>query len=90
MLLLRQFDASIARATYSGIGSRVPEHMASTVLDFAAQPSDQLPAFIASFTHPARVDSSLAFETDHRDIMVDGAPGEDVNVIASTPETPTV
>ena len=34
--------------------------MADTVLEFGAQPSDSLPATIASFAHPVHVDTILA------------------------------
>ena len=57
MLSLRQLESAIAEsATHSGAGSRVREHVASTVLEFGAQPSDSLPAFIASFAYPIHID----------------------------------
>ena len=37
--------------------------MASAMLEFAARPSDSLPASIASFAHPIHVDAS-GLETD--------------------------
>ncbi|PIL32819.1 hypothetical protein GSI_04936 [Ganoderma sinense ZZ0214-1] len=61
MISLRQFDSSIAPVpTFSMAASRVREYTASTVLQFAAQPSDTLPSFIASFAHPIHVDSILS------------------------------
>ncbi len=81
MLSLRQFDSTVASATYSGMGSRVREHMASTVLEFGAQPSDSLPALISSFAHPVHVDESL-FEMDPDYIAEDGPEGREIDVDA--------
>lgn len=52
VLSLRQFEAFSAH--------RGTHHTASTVLDFAAQTSGNLPPFIASFAHPIHVDSALS------------------------------
>ncbi|KAM5536834.1 hypothetical protein V8D89_009552 [Ganoderma adspersum] len=62
MLALRRFDSSTGSTTHLGPSSesRIRDHgTASTVLQFAAQPSDSLPAFIVSFAQPVHVDSSL-------------------------------
>ncbi|KAI1786610.1 hypothetical protein LXA43DRAFT_1099008 [Ganoderma leucocontextum] len=73
MLSLRKFDSTIASSTHSGPGSRVQEHMAfADVLQFAAQPSNTLPSFIASFAHPVHVDSALS-EADSDEIVEDGS-----------------
>ena len=89
MLSLRQFDSSVASATYSGMGPRVQEHMASMVLEFAAQPSDSLPAQISTFSHPVHVDESL-FEMDQGamvDTIVDnGSEGQDMDASTSALE----
>ena len=63
MLALRRFDTSAMSTTHLGPSSesRVRDHgTASTVLQFAAQPSASLPTFIASFAQPVHVDSSLS------------------------------
>ena len=62
MLALRRFDTSAVSTTHLGPSSEsgVRDHTASTVLQFAAQPSASLPTFIASFAQPVHVDSSLS------------------------------
>lgn len=60
ILSLREFDSNVAYSTSRGVGSRIREHTASTVLEFAARSSDTLPPFIASFAHPIHVDSGLS------------------------------
>ncbi|KAM5543652.1 hypothetical protein V8D89_002903 [Ganoderma adspersum] len=83
MLSLRQFDASIAYATRSGIGSDSPvrEHTAgSIVLQFAAQPADSLPPFLSSFAHPIHVDSDLSETDSDLEIIDDGRGPASSNV----------
>ncbi|PIL26898.1 hypothetical protein GSI_10036 [Ganoderma sinense ZZ0214-1] len=63
MLSLRQFDSAVADATDSGLGPQLQEHMAGSMLQFGAQPSDSLPASIASFANPVHVGDSL-FESE--------------------------
>ncbi|KAI1784398.1 hypothetical protein LXA43DRAFT_1123642, partial [Ganoderma leucocontextum] len=91
MLSLRQFDSSPASVTYhdSEMGSRVREHTASRdILHFAAQPSDSLPAFIASFAGPVHVGSAMS-ETDPDAIDDDGAEWQEMDVMAPTRTTPS-
>ncbi|KAI1786612.1 hypothetical protein LXA43DRAFT_48941, partial [Ganoderma leucocontextum] len=85
MLSLRQFDSTIASSTFSGPGSRVREHTSALadVLRFAAQPSDSLPSFIASFAHPVHVDSALS-ETDSDEIVDDGSEWREMDVVVPT------
>ena len=64
MLLLRQFDSTLTDTTASGHGTGVREHMASTVLQFGAQPSYSLPAMIASFANPVHVDPDKGLDID--------------------------
>ena len=59
--------------------------MASTVLEFAAQPSDSLPTLIASFAHPVHVDSDL-FERDPDVIANSGSEAEEIGAAVSAPE----
>ncbi|KAI1782262.1 hypothetical protein LXA43DRAFT_1104450 [Ganoderma leucocontextum] len=89
MLSLRQFDSSPASVTYSETGSRVRKHTASRdVLQFAAQPSDCLPASIASFAHPVHVDSALSdSETDPDAIDDNGAEWQEMDMAAPTRTT---
>ncbi|KAI1786620.1 hypothetical protein LXA43DRAFT_1099016 [Ganoderma leucocontextum] len=72
MLSLRRFDSSSTGAmTYSGAESQSREHTTSSgVLHFAAQPSDTLPHFIASFAQPVHFDSFWS-ETDADAMPVD-------------------
>ncbi|PIL32878.1 hypothetical protein GSI_04996 [Ganoderma sinense ZZ0214-1] len=79
ILSLRRFDSGSSsevdtsdvriewlQATSSGLQRQLRGHMASTstgVLQFAALPSETLPAFIASFGHPVHVDD-LELEMD--------------------------
>ncbi|KAI1784502.1 hypothetical protein LXA43DRAFT_210190 [Ganoderma leucocontextum] len=86
MLSLRQLDSSTASGTYSRPGSRVRDHAASTVLRFAAQPSDSLPSFIASFAHPVHVDSSLS-ETDPDEIVDDGSEWREMEELKAPTRT---
>lgn len=60
MLSLRRFDSAVASVKTSTLASRVREHMASTVLEFRAHPSESLPPFIASFANPVHVESALS------------------------------
>ncbi|KAI1784396.1 hypothetical protein LXA43DRAFT_1066798 [Ganoderma leucocontextum] len=84
MLELRQFDSSPASVTCSEAGSsRVQEHTVwRDVLQFAAQPSDSLPAFIASFGSPVHVDSAVS-ETDPDAIDDSGAEWQEMDVVAA-------
>ncbi len=52
------------------------------VLQFGAQPSDSLPAFITPFAHPVHVDSDL-YEADP-DTYIDSTrpEGQEINVVA--------
>ena len=59
------------------------EHMASTVLQFGAQPSHSLPALIGSFAHPVHVDESL-FETDSDPVVENGSEGQEIVAIQPT------
>ena len=73
MLSLRQFEANMESATYSGTGTRCGEHAVSRVrFQCSAQPSESLPSFIASFAHPVHINDSL-FEEG----FAGGKPGED-------------
>lgn len=81
MLSLRQFDASVVSATESGADSQAPDHMASTVLQFGAQPSATLPAFIASFAHPVHLDWSPSESKPNVD---DGPEAREVDGMATT------
>ncbi|PIL32850.1 hypothetical protein GSI_04967 [Ganoderma sinense ZZ0214-1] len=91
MLSLRQFDSTVASTTDSRLGPQLREHVASTVLQFGAQPSNNLPSAIASFAHPVHVDDSL-FETDS-DAIVGSEDGsewpETPGAAAQTPDTPS-
>ncbi|KAI1786614.1 hypothetical protein LXA43DRAFT_1109322 [Ganoderma leucocontextum] len=89
MLSLRQFDSTIASSRYSGPGSRVREHTAfGDVLQFAAQPSDTLPSFIASFAHPIHVDSYLSDE-DPDATVEEGSEGPGMDVVVPTRTAPS-
>ena len=77
MILLRQFDSTLADTTASGLGPERREHMASTVLQFGAQPSYSLPALIASFANPVHVDSKWDSELDA--IIGDGLEGRELD-----------
>lgn len=59
-------------------------HMASTVLEFGAQPSDSLPALIASFAHPIHVDSEL-LEIDE-DPIANHGPEREIDTVALAPD----
>ncbi|KAM5545119.1 hypothetical protein V8D89_001230 [Ganoderma adspersum] len=64
ILSLRRFDTSAAATTYNEARLQSREHTHSrSVLQFAAQPSDTLPSFIASFAQPVHTES-LWSETD--------------------------
>ncbi|PIL32856.1 hypothetical protein GSI_04973 [Ganoderma sinense ZZ0214-1] len=74
ILSLRRFDSRSTAATYTGAESESREHTQSqSMLQFAAQPSDTLPSFIASFAQPVHTES-LWSETDSLDpdATVDG------------------
>ncbi|KAI1784404.1 hypothetical protein LXA43DRAFT_1123682 [Ganoderma leucocontextum] len=87
MLSLRRFDSSPPSVAFSETGSRLREHAASRdVLQFAAQPSDSLPAFIASFAGPVHVDSALS-ETDADAIDDKGVDWQEKDVVAPTRTT---
>ena len=62
--------------------------MASTVLEFAAQPSNSLPTLISSFSHPVHVDESL-FEMDPEQAADTGPQGRETDVVAPAPEGPS-
>ena len=63
MLSLRQFDSTTGLATFSlPDGSLVRERTTSTVLEFAAQPGNALPRFIASFAHPVHIESEMGLD----------------------------
>ena len=74
ILSLRQFDDRTASATYHCSAvclSRVrePDQLVAVpvpvpVLEFAAKPSDTLPSFIASFSHPVHVHSDSDLDSD--------------------------
>ncbi|KAM5545083.1 hypothetical protein V8D89_001194 [Ganoderma adspersum] len=87
MLSLRQFDSNAAFAADSGAGSRIRDHMASTGLQFGAQPSESLPAFIASFAHPVHVDWSLS-ETEPGTIVNNGSEQREMDAMATESEAP--
>nr|VWO94430.1 Filamentous fungal-specific transmembrane protein [Ganoderma boninense] len=72
MLSLRQFDSTVADATGSGLGPQLQGHMAASMLEFGAQPSDSLPASIASFANPVHVGDSL-FESEPSASVEDGS-----------------
>ncbi len=86
MLSLRQFDAMVASgATNSGIGTQGQEHTYSVpVLQFAAQASDSLPSFLASFAHPVHVELVLE---DSGVALIDDVPdlGRELDAVAPTP-----
>ena len=83
MLSLRQFDASVVSATESGAGSQAPDHMASTVLQFGAEPSDTLPSFIASFAHPVHVDKEISEDDSDPSSLGDDSEWREMGVVAS-------
>ena len=85
VLSLRQFDSNISSITHSGISSQVRQYMASTVLEFGAQPSDDLPAAIASFAHPVHVDD-VVFEMESFSIVEDESEWLAMDVVASAPD----
>ena len=59
--------------------------MASKVLPFGAWPSDSLPTFIASFSHPIHIKSDLSEDRAYPDVIVDkGSEREAVNVDVSS------
>ena len=62
--------------------------MASTVLEFAAQPSDSLPAAIASFAHPVHVDGVL-FGTEPFAIVEGDAECPELGVVVPALEGPS-
>ncbi|KAM5545065.1 hypothetical protein V8D89_001176 [Ganoderma adspersum] len=70
-----QFESTLEAATNSMAGSRVREHMASTVLEFGAHPGESLPSFIASFVHPVHLDSTLS-EIDLEETVEDSSGWE--------------
>lgn len=66
MLSLREFDstnASLMVSIPAGQSCGVPEHAGSIFLEFAAQSSRSLPAFIASFANPVHVHSDDCSDT---------------------------
>lgn len=75
MLSLRQFDSAIASTT----GPQLREHTASTVLQFGAQPSDSLPATIASFAHPIYLGSHTS-DVDTHTMADNVSEGQKTNV----------
>ena len=88
MLSLQEFDRSITDVTYSGMSSRIREHVASTILEFRAQPNETLPAFIASFAHPVHIDVTMA-ERDPDAIAEDRYEGREVDMVGPTSEVPS-
>ena len=76
MLLLRQFDSTLADTTASGLGPERRERMASTVLQFGVQPSYSLPALIASFANPVHVNPDVDSDLDA--IFDDGLEGREL------------
>ncbi|KAM5545073.1 hypothetical protein V8D89_001184, partial [Ganoderma adspersum] len=93
MLSLRQFDSTIASMpTLSLRASQIHEHMASKVLKFAAQPTDSLPSFIESFSHPIHVHSALDDmdpESNVGDAEGSDSEWHDMNVSIPTSKTPS-
>ena len=90
MLSLRQFDNTVARTIGSRLGpqSEAREHIPSNVLQFAAYPSDSLPACIASFAHPVHVDSDsdlVEMGPDAADVD-SGLEEQEIEAVTSTPE----
>lgn len=84
MLSLREFDSATRD---SATASR---HMASTVLQFGAQPSDSLPSFIASFAHPVHSIEMAALSEKDADAPVDDGPEwREMEVVAPILETPS-
>ena len=78
MLSLREFDssnASLALSIPHASGSQLHDHAGSTFLQFSAQPSHNLPAFIASFANPVHVHSGDWSETAS-DSDVSGGDGD--------------
>ena len=76
MISLRQFDSALASTTS---GPQLRELTASTVLQFAAHPSDSLPASIASFAHPIHLGSDPS-EVEQDEIINNGAEGRNIDV----------
>ena len=85
MLSLREFDSTIASMTNSELGPQLREHMASIKLEFAAQPSHSLPAFIASFAHPVHVDLNLV-EKDLDASANNKSEAQEINAVIPAPE----
>ncbi|PIL32837.1 hypothetical protein GSI_04954 [Ganoderma sinense ZZ0214-1] len=91
ILSLRAFDSTVASAPDFDIGSQVRERMASTVLQFGAQSSENLPGFLASFAHPVHVDSVSVFDRDSEVAGDSGYERRDTDMVAlpPAPETPS-
>ena len=88
MLSLREFDssnASLALSIPHASGSQLHDHAGSTFLQFSAQPSHNLPAFIASFANPVHVHSGDRSETAS-DSDVSGGDGDLEEVAAQSLE----
>ena len=61
MLSLREFESKAAPLpSFSLLELQEGENTGSVVLEFAAQPSDTLPALIVPFAHPIHVNSGLS------------------------------
>ena len=84
ILSLRQFDNTVADTTTSGPGYRAQERTGlGDMLQFAAQPSNSLPSFIASFAQPVYVESAPS-ETDSDKLVDDGSEWRELDVVAPT------
>ena len=87
MLALRQFDSTVS-ATDLGTGGR--QHVVSTMLQFAAQPSSSLSAVIASFAHPVHVDvDSFLHPEDSDGIVESGSECREIDVAVGALEAPS-
>ncbi|KAM5543382.1 hypothetical protein V8D89_002967 [Ganoderma adspersum] len=70
MLSLREFEYTAASMpTFSLPEIQGGENTGSVALEFAAQPSDTLPALISPFAHPVHVDSFDPSEIDEDEIL---------------------
>ncbi|PIL32848.1 hypothetical protein GSI_04965 [Ganoderma sinense ZZ0214-1] len=90
MLALRQFDRTVVETTGSGIGPQFREHMASTVLQFSAQPSESLPDLIVSFAHPVLVDSDQFKQGPDSAIVDNQSERREIGTVApASPKVPS-
>ena len=88
MILLRQFDSTIASATLPEVAPHLRDSTASVVLQFGAQPSKNLSNFIASFAHPVHVESVLS-SVDSEEILEGVDEVEWRQVDARAPPSPS-